>query len=60
MPKRKMTEQTISITIQGLNNVDLEDALDEVIRQIKQGYTSGMDGNDTGNYRFEIAENLVN
>jgi hypothetical protein len=60
MNRRKMTERVITITIQGAYNSDLEQGMDEVVRLIREGYTSGMDSNSSGNYRFEMSENLLN
>lgn len=60
MAKRKMTERVITITVQGQYNSDLDDGLNEAVRLIKQGYTSGMESNSSGNYNFNVIEKPLN
>lgn len=60
MNKRKITERVITITVQGQYNSDLDDGLNEAVRLIKQGYTSGMESNSSGNYTFDVSEKLLN
>ena len=40
--------------INGKRTDDLTIALQEVTRMIREGYTSGHDSNDDGNYEFDI------
>jgi hypothetical protein len=44
--------QKIEIDIVGNTERDLEDALDEAIRRIKDGNVTGNDSNDTGSFYF--------
>jgi hypothetical protein len=44
----------ISIAVEGMDEGDLELALEEAVRKIKDGYTSGFDCNDTGRYSFNV------
>ena len=46
----------LSVTIQGKTESDLELALTEVTRLVAEGYTSGRDSNEDGNYVFEVDE----
>ncbi len=48
--------KTYTITITGQSSYDIEIALDEVKRLIEEGYGSGLDSNDTGNFFFESNE----
>lgn len=45
---------TLTVDIQGNDIFDLELALNEVLRLVNEGYTSGFDRNDNGQYRFSI------
>jgi hypothetical protein len=49
--------KTLMIEINGKTDGDLSIALDEVKKKVEQGYLSGFDRNDTGNYEFDIKEN---
>lgn len=44
----------LKISIEGHREGDLESALQEVLKKVKEGYTSGADSNDTGGFHFEI------
>ncbi|MBS3964178.1 MAG: hypothetical protein KGZ80_06735 [Methylomonas sp.] len=44
----------MTLEIEGNETFDLELALNEALRLVAEGYTSGFDQNDTGNYRFSI------
>jgi hypothetical protein len=46
-------ELTVNIT--GNRTSDLEDAIAEVKRLVDEGYLSGHDSNDTGEYQFDIS-----
>lgn len=42
-----------SITVTGESQSDVEIALEEVLRLVKEGYLSGHDKNETGEYFFD-------
>jgi len=44
----------VDITVNGNSESDILIALDEIKNKIGEGYTSGKDGNDTGDYYFNI------
>lgn len=44
----------LTITITGKSTSDLEFALEEVTRKVSEGYLSGMDSNDEGDYSFKV------
>lgn len=46
----------IKVEARGNRTEDLEDALQEVLVRIGQGYQSGWDQNDEGEYRFQLSE----
>jgi len=48
--------KTLIVEIEGQDDGDLEIALEEVLSKVTEGYTSGFDRNETGNYSFEIKE----
>ena len=52
-----MKEQIITINIQGETESDLDLAIDEAVSKIKQGFTFGMDSNESGGYDFKVEEN---
>lgn len=45
----------LTITISGNETGDLELALEEVQRLVSEGFTSGFDSNETGDFRFELS-----
>lgn len=45
----------MSVEITGQETDDLKLALEEVMRLLDGGFTSGFDRNETGSYRFSIA-----
>jgi len=45
----------MSVEIEGQETDDLQLALEEVMRLLDGGFTSGFDRNETGSYRFSIA-----
>lgn len=47
--------RTITINAEGKTDNDLELAVEEALRIIKSGCTSGMNSNDTGSYDFQIS-----
>lgn len=49
-----MKIQKISLNLEGKTDRDLELALEEAIKKIKEGYTSGSDSNDSGSYSLEV------
>ena len=48
------TELKLSLAIEGVETCDLELALNEVIKLVGEGYTSGFDKNESGRFRFSI------
>jgi hypothetical protein len=44
----------LNIEISGYQQGDLEIALQEVLDKVEQGYKSGFNSNDTGNFKFDI------
>ncbi len=49
----------LKIEISGHQDGDLETALEEVLKKVRGGYTSGFDSNDTGSYSFEVTGSPV-
>lgn len=49
-----MKIQKITIEIEGKTEKDLAAALEEVAREIKDGYLSGSNSNDSGSFSFEV------
>ena len=45
-----------TITVQGEDQNDIELALAEVLKLIKEGYLSGANSNDTGEFHFDSTE----
>lgn len=45
----------LSVTSEGKTTAELKIALEEVIKKIQEGYTSGSDSNDDGRYHFDIS-----
>ena len=48
--------KTITITLSGEDESDIELAFEEVVRVINEGYTNGFNENETGSYKFETTE----
>jgi hypothetical protein len=44
----------LKIEIDGFQEGDIQVALEEVLKQVQLGYTSGSDANTTGRYSFEM------
>lgn len=44
----------LEIEITGNTTSDLEIALDEVRKQVSEGFTKGFNRNDTGRYHFDV------
>ena len=44
----------LTVNAQGFGYSDLENALEETLRLVRDGFTSGFDSNNTGRYSFEI------
>lgn len=44
------------IEVNGETEEDMIIALEEVMKKIKEGYTSGFDSNETSSYEFEVKE----
>lgn len=54
------TRKYLRIEISGETESDLEIALDEVKNKVSKGYLSGFDSNETGDYEFNLIEELYN
>lgn len=52
------TRKHLRITITGESFYDLEVALDEVKKKIEEQYLSGFDSNETGDYEFDVTEEV--
>jgi hypothetical protein len=48
----------LKVTASGQTLDDIEIALEEALRLIRDGYVSSIGNNDTGAYSFELTENL--
>lgn len=48
----------VEIVIRGDDEGDIELALDEAFRKVKEGYLAGHDSNDTGAYYFNVSDNV--
>jgi hypothetical protein len=48
----------MNLVIEGVETFDLALALNEALKLVSEGYTSGFDRNETGSYRFSI--NAIN
>lgn len=44
--------KNFEISIFGKSDRDIELALEEILKKVKKGYTSGADENDEGSYSF--------
>jgi len=44
----------LNVEVQGKTEDDLIIAMEEVIKKVREGYSSGFDSNETGNYDFTI------
>lgn len=61
-PLKRKTERkfkiakSLTIRIRGLDANDVEQALDEVRKKVREGYLSGFDSNDTGRFQFDIRD----
>ena len=53
------TCKVLRIEITGDSTSDLEIALEVIAKQIPDGYLSGFDSNDTGNYKYSVTEEVV-
>jgi len=45
---------TLQLTATAQQDSDLEDALEEVLRLVREGYTSGQGSNETGQFSFTV------
>ena len=53
------TRKVLRLEITGESTSDLEIALAVIAKQIPEGYLSGFDSNDTGDYEYSITEEVV-
>ena len=44
----------LKVAIKGKTDGDVQVALEEVLKKVKEGYVSGADSNDDGQYRFDV------
>lgn len=53
-----MIQRDIRIVVRGPNDAVLDEAFDEAVRKIRQGFTHGFerDDNEGGTYHFEVKE----
>jgi len=51
-----MLSKSIEIFCTGETEEDLDLALEEAVRKIKEGYLSGGDKNETGSYSFDVSD----
>ena len=54
--KSNTLRSVIAISIRGESEGDIEAGLTETVRKIKQGYTSGFDRNESGEYSFSVSD----
>ncbi len=52
--------KTLILNCEGNTSDDLLIALTEIIRLIKEGFTSGFNGNESSNFNFTIKESICN
>lgn len=55
---RTLVVKRITITMRGDDEHECELALDEVVRLLREGYTSGHNSNDTSAFYFDTTENI--
>lgn len=48
----------LSLTIKGDTEEDVEIAVEEVLRLLKDGFTSGIGSNESGSYEFTVQSNF--
>ena len=51
-----MSTMELKPHIWGKTQADIEDAIDEIRRLIREGCISGSDKNETGGFRFEVVK----
>ena len=49
-------KRKITIELEGEEESDLDDALDEAVTRIKAGNREGWDRNEDSNFRFQVTE----
>lgn len=49
-------KRSITIELEGEDEDDMEEALDEAVTRIKAGNREGWDTNEGGNFRFQVTE----
>lgn len=54
---KKWLAQTITITVTGKTEHDLDLALEEAVKSVRKGCVLGFDSNDTGGYHFDVVAN---
>lgn len=53
MPKNNWLKRRVTIDMSGVTEHDLDTAFEEAVKLLKEGYLSGLNGNDTGNFTFK-------
>jgi hypothetical protein len=52
--KASQNRKKMTLVIEGVESFDFELALNEALKLVSEGYTSGSDKNETGSYNFSI------
>lgn len=52
--KASQNRKKMTMVIEGVETFDFELALNEALKLVSEGYTSGSDKNETGSYNFSI------
>lgn len=45
---------TVKIEVEGHTESDLQEAIELIAKQVGKGFRGGHDGNDTGNYHYDV------
>ena len=51
--KNNWLKRRVTIDMSGVTEHDLDTAFEEAVKLLKEGYLSGLNGNDTGNFTFK-------
>ena len=52
--KASQNRKKMTLVIEGVETFDLEFGMNEALKLVSEGYTSGFDKNETGSYNFSI------
>lgn len=47
---------TLTVNVTGETDSDIVDGLEETLNRVRNGYTSGMDRNETGSFSFTMED----